>query len=88
MGELSFKAYVAVSEPSIEKMAELVSEEEYVQANDWHVTAVGTEAQAVQEVDDLAFNMNPGDAAVFLCVDESVCLATLAALGQPDAAPE
>ncbi|MBF22580.1 hypothetical protein [Neopusillimonas maritima] len=88
MGELSFKAYVAVSEPSIEKMAELVSEEEYVQANDWHVTAVETEAQAEQQVEDLAFNMNPGDAAVFLCVDESACLATLAALGQPDAAPE
>ena len=63
IGELSFKAYVAVSEPSIEKMAELVSEEEYVQANDWHVTAIETEEQAEQQVEDLAFNMNPGDAA-------------------------
>ncbi|MAK55321.1 MAG: hypothetical protein CML17_05700 [Pusillimonas sp.] len=88
MGELLFKAYVAISEPSIEKMAELVSEEEYAQANDWHVTAVEAEDQAEHQVEDLAFNMNPGDAAVFLCVDKAACLATLAALGQPNAWPE
>lgn len=88
MGELTFKAYVAVSEPSIEKVADLVSEEEYVQANDWHVTAVETETDAEQQVEDLAFNMNPGDAAVFLCIDEVACLATLTALGQPNAGPE
>ncbi|HBT32567.1 MAG TPA: hypothetical protein DEB15_06905, partial [Pusillimonas sp.] len=64
------------------------SEEEYVQANDWHVTAIETEEQAEQQVEDLAFNMNPGDAAVFLCVDESSCIATLAVLGQQDPVSE
>lgn len=81
--ELSFQAYVAIREANIDKVAGLVSEENYARANNWHVTAIEQPEEAQQQVENLAFNMDLGDAAVFLCTNTAACQATLAALGQP-----
>jgi len=80
--DLSFTAYVVVSEPDIELVADFVPAEQFSQDGDVHVTAVGDAAQARSQVEDLAFNMNPGDAAVFLCADRHAYNATLEELGQ------
>lgn len=81
--DLTFTAYVVISEPDIHRIADFVTREAYEQANDWHVIAVSSAAEADTVVADIAFNMNLEDAAVFLCADDLAYEATLQALGQP-----
>lgn len=79
--ELSFKAYVVISDPDINNVANFVPKEQFEDDGDLHVTAVENAAEAREQVEGLAFNMNLNDAAVFLCIDESAYLATLEELG-------
>lgn len=79
---LSFTAYVVVSEPDLDRIAEFVPQENYAQYNNLHVAAIDAADDAPEQISDLAFNMMPGDAAVFLCRDESAYVATLHELGQ------
>jgi len=81
--ELTFRAYVVVSEPDIDQVARFVTPDDYALANDWHVTAVFSPEDAAEQVEDIAFNMSPNDAAVFLCADRTAQTATLHVLGQP-----
>lgn len=81
--DLTFTAYVVISEPDLDRIADFVTQDAYEQANDWHVAAVTTAEEAESQVSDIAFNMNIGDAVVFLCADVSAYEATLQALGQP-----
>ncbi len=86
--ELQFRAYVVVSEPDIERVADFVPKEQFEQDGDVHVAAIAQPDQAREQIQDIAFNMNPGDAAVFLCADVSVFRNTLEELGQdPDVHP-
>ncbi len=80
--DLSFRAFVVVSEPDISQVAQFVPASQFEQDGDVHVTAVSSPAEARQHVEDLAFNMNPGDTAVFLCADTTTCTAVLEELGQ------
>ena len=80
--ELTCRAYVVVSEPDLEHVAHFVPASQFEQDGDVHVTAVSSAAEARQQVEDLAFNMNIGDAAVFLCQDDSAYQAILEELGQ------
>lgn len=82
--ELSFTAYVVVSEPDLDRIAEFVPQENYDRHGSLHVAAIDTAQDAHEQVTDLAFNMMPGDAAVFLCGTESAYLAALRELGQPN----
>lgn len=75
--ELQFKAYVVISEPDINLVADFVPPEQFDADGDVHVTAVTDSAQARGQVEDLVFNMNMGDAAVFLCADLPAYEATL-----------
>lgn len=75
--ELHFKAYVVVSEPDINLVADFVPQEQFDADGDLHVTAIANSAEARSQVEDLAFNMNLGDTAVFLCADLPTYEATL-----------
>ena len=80
--ELACRAYVVVSEPDLDRVVDFVPASQFEQDGDVHVTAVASADEAGRQVEDLAFNMNIGDAAVFLCGDESAYAATLEELGQ------
>lgn len=82
MGELRFTAYVVISEPDINLVAEFVPTDVFKDGGDLHVTAVELATDARAQIEDLTFNMNIGDAAVFLCRDETSYQATLEELGQ------
>lgn len=82
LGELGFTAYVVVSEPDISRVADLVPKDHYDKHGDLHVTAISTPDETREQINDIAFNMNPGDAAVFLCSDEAAYMAVLEELGQ------
>ncbi|WP_199173241.1 hypothetical protein [Pollutimonas subterranea] len=85
--ELQFRAYVVVSEPDIDRVADFVPKEQFEQDGDVHVAAIYEEQDAREQVQDITFNMNPGDAAVFLCVNPAAYLAALEELGQAAAEP-
>jgi len=80
--ELTCSAYVVISPPDLERVAQFVPASRFEQDGDVHVTAVESPEQARQQIEDLAFNMNIGDAAVFLCRDTAAYEATLDELGQ------
>ncbi|WP_397473162.1 hypothetical protein [Pusillimonas sp.] len=80
--ELTCRAYVVISEPDLEHVADFVPASQFEQDGDVHVTAVASPSEARQQVEDLAFNMNIGDAAVFLCQDDTAYQAILEELGQ------
>ena len=80
--ELNCSAYVVISPPDLELVAQIVPAARFEQEGDVHVTAVESPDQAPQQVEDLAFNMNIGDTAVFLCQDTAAYEATLEELGQ------
>lgn len=80
--ELRFAAYVVISEPDVNVVADFVPQEQFEADGDLHVAAVGQAGDADEQVSDVVSNMNPDDAAVFLCIDAAAYQATLAALGQ------
>ncbi|MYN12237.1 hypothetical protein GSY71_03600 [Pusillimonas sp. TS35] len=84
--ELQFRAYVVVSEPDLERVADFVPREQFEQDGDLHVAAVAEPSAAAEQVEDIAFNMNQGDAAVFLCGTQAAYETTLDALGLAPAA--
>lgn len=86
--ELTCRAYVVVSAPDLERVADFVPPSQFEQDGDVHVTAVASADEARQQVEDLAFNMNIGDTAVFLCQDEAAYQATLEELGQDHGATQ
>lgn len=82
LGELGFTAYVVVSEPDLNRVAELVPQEHYERHGNLHVAAIEGAEEAHEQISELAFNMDQGDAVVFLCRDKSAYMATLHELGQ------
>jgi hypothetical protein len=82
MEELQFRAYVVVSPPDINLVADFVPPEQFEQDGDVHVTAISFAAEAREQVQEIAFNMNIGDAAIFLCGDEHAYFSALEELGQ------
>ncbi|MDS1141464.1 hypothetical protein RE432_13570 [Pusillimonas sp. SM2304] len=81
--DLQFRAYVVISAPDINLVADFVPKEQFEQDGDVHVTAISHPAESRSQIEDIAFNMNPGDAAVFLCGNAQAYEQTLEALGQP-----
>ncbi len=79
--DLQFTAYVVISAPDINLVADFVPAEQFEQDGDVHVTAVSHPDEVRTQIQDLAFNMNMGDAAVFLCGNAKVYQQTLEELG-------
>lgn len=78
--DLPLRAYVAVSAPDPEAVAAFVPPEQFEGGANLHVAAVAAAADAAATVEEVLFNMDPYDAAAFLCADSDSWLATLAAL--------
>ena len=81
--DLQFKAYVVISKPDINLVADFIPQEQFEADGDLHVAAVVAPGDAREQVQDVTFNMNMNDGAVFLCIDQSAYAATLEELGQP-----
>ncbi|MEO6985274.1 MAG: hypothetical protein ABI155_08005 [Paralcaligenes sp.] len=82
MEELQFKAYVVISDPDVNRVADFVPHEQFENGGDLHVAAVAQADDAHKQVEDITFNMNLNDGAVFLCQDQAAYTATLEELGQ------
>ena len=81
--DLQFKAYVVISEPDINLVADIVPAEQFEQDGDVHVAAISYPDESRTQIQDVTFNMNLGDAVVFLCANEQTYQRTLEELGQP-----
>ncbi|MHA3902828.1 hypothetical protein ACTPOE_04455 [Castellaniella sp. WN] len=84
--DLSFRVYVAQREADVEQVAELVPAEQFQGDGDVHVAAIHEGDDASEQIQDVLFNLNPGDAIVFLCTSPQAYAEALAELGQPDPA--
>ncbi len=63
------QAYVVVSEPAIDRVADILPEDRFEADGDIHVMAVGQPQDASAMIDDVSQNLNEGDTVVFLCID-------------------
>src|SRR5690606_13454447 len=61
--DLQFTAYVVISAPDINLVADFVPTEQFDQDGDVHVTAISHPDEVRSQIQDIAFNMNLGDAA-------------------------
>lgn len=77
-----FTAFVVICEPDLERVTEIVPRSHFEQGGDIHVAAVESADDAAETVNDITFNMNPGDSVVFMCADAMAYGQTLACLGQ------
>lgn len=80
--DAEFTAFVVICEPDLEKVADIVPREHFEQGGDIHVAAVESADDAADTVNDITFNMNPGDSVVFMCANAPAYGQTLAHLGQ------
>lgn len=80
--DLQFRAYVVISEPDINLVADFVPREQFEQDGDVHVAAIYSPEEVRDQIQDITFNMNLGDAAVFLCTSKQVYSDALEELGQ------
>ena len=85
---LPFRVYVAQRDADVEQVAELVPAEQFQGDGDVHVAAIHDDDDASEQIQDVLFNLNPGDTIVFLCTGPQAYADALAELGQPDAAAD
>ena len=77
-------AYLAISEPDLDAVANIVPPEQFEAGGDVHVMAIAQPTDAPQEVEEVLFSMNPNDTVVFLCADQASVMAVLNEFGQSD----
>lgn len=76
-------SYVVTGVTDLEAIADIVPHEKVDAGADIHVTAIDALDTAQDQVDQVLENLNPGDVAVFLCVDDVTYNAALDLLGLP-----
>lgn len=64
-------AYVVVSEPNIDRVADIVPADRFEADGDIHVIAISHPDDAQALIEDVSDNMNPEDTVVFLCSDHN-----------------
>ncbi|HEX7387091.1 MAG TPA: hypothetical protein VF285_07435 [Castellaniella sp.] len=79
---LPFRVYVAQRNADVQQVAELVPAEQFEGPGEVHVAAIDAGDDAEEQVQDVLFNLNPGDSLVFLCTSPQAYTDTLAAFGQ------
>lgn len=84
--DLPFRVYVAQREADVEQVSSLVPAEQFAADGDVHVAAIHEGDDASEQIQDVLFNLNPGDAIVFLCTGPQAYADALAELGQADEA--
>lgn len=63
------QAYIVVSEPNIDRVADIVPQERFDEDGDIHVMAVAQPQDASAMIDDVSQNLTANDTIVFLCFD-------------------
>ncbi|CAM5200981.1 putative protein OS=Castellaniella defragrans OX=75697 GN=HNR28_001677 PE=4 SV=1 [Castellaniella defragrans] len=79
---------MAQREADVQQVADLVPAEQFQGTGEVHVAAIANEDDADEQVQDVLFNLNPGDSLVFLCTGVQAYANTLAVFGrnpQPEA---
>ncbi len=79
--DLEFRVYVALRDADVEHVAELVPRERFEAGGDVHVAAIDDGDDASERIQDVLFNLNPGDAIVLLCTGHEAYREALAELG-------
>lgn len=79
--DLPLRAYVAISPPDPEAVADFVPAEQFENDSKLHVAAIGAPDEAATTVEDVLFNMDPHDAVAFLCHDAESWWATVELFG-------
>jgi hypothetical protein len=83
--DLPLRAYVAIREPDPEVVTGFVPPEQFEEGGNLHVAAIMTPEDAAGMIEDVLFNMDPGDAVALLCADTACWLAAIGQLGHaPD----
>lgn len=80
--DLPFRVYVAQREADVQQVADLVPAEQFQGPGEVHVAAIHDGDDADQQIQDVLFNLNPGDALVFLCTEPRAYADALAVFGQ------
>lgn len=63
------QVYIVVSEPNIDRVADIVPQERFDAEGDIHVMAVAQPQDASAMIEDVSQNINADDTVVFLCID-------------------
>ncbi|MER1967263.1 hypothetical protein [Castellaniella sp. GW247-6E4] len=79
--DLDFRVYVALRDADVEHVAALVPPERFEDGGEVHVAAIDDGDDASEQIQDVLFNLNPGDAIVFLCTGPDAYREALAELG-------
>lgn len=75
------RAYVVISEPTVDRVADILPAERFEADGDIHVMAVGQPQDASTLIDDVSQNINMDDTLVFLCIDAATKDAVLEQFG-------
>lgn len=78
---LVFRVYVALRDADVEQVAGLVPAEQFQGEGNVHVSAIHDDDDASAQIQDVLFNLSPGDAMVFLCTGQQAYADALAELG-------
>lgn len=79
---LPFRVYVALRSADVEQVAGMLPPEQFNSDSDVHVAAIHDGDNAQEQIQDVTFNLNPGDVMVFLCTGPQAYVDALAELGQ------
>lgn len=79
---LPFRVYVAQRPADIEQVAGLVPAERFEGEGNVHVAAIHDDDDASEQIQDVLFNLSPGDTIVFLCTGPLAYASTLAEFGR------
>ena len=76
--------YAVVCAPDLELLTDIVPASFFESGQELHANAVGPDDDVEDKVLEVIDNINPGDAAVFMCADQNVLDAILNALAVGD----
>lgn len=69
LDDCPIQAYIVVSEPNIDRVADIVPQDRFDADGDIHVMAVAQPQDASAMIDDVSQNLTANDTIVFLCFD-------------------
>lgn len=76
--DAQFTVCLAIAEPDIELVADILPPEYFENHGNVHVAALHTAEEVASTIEDITFSMEPDDIVVFLCADETTFDAALA----------
>lgn len=79
---LNFDIYIALRDADVEHVAKLVPTEKFQNNANVHVAAIYDNQDIATEINDILFNLNPGDTIVFLCTSQQAYIDVLAEFEQ------